>query len=149
MLCVLNHEQIDFVLRSQIVGHIGCHDEGKIYVVPVTYVYDEQYIYGHTQEGSKVRMMRKNPQVCIQVEAIQNMANWQSVVIQGEYEELSGEESRQAERLLLNRVLPFQVSETSVPSNSIDIHQLATATRTVPVTYRIRIREKSGRYEKR
>jgi nitroimidazol reductase NimA-like FMN-containing flavoprotein (pyridoxamine 5'-phosphate oxidase superfamily) len=149
MLGVLNHEQIDFVLRSQVVGHIGCHEEGKVYVVPVTYVYDGQYIYGHTKEGSKIKMMRKNPAICFQVDAIQNLANWQSVVVQGEYEELSGEESRQAERLLLNRVLPFQVSETSVPSSSIDIHQLATATRPVPVTYRIKIKDKSGRYEKR
>jgi nitroimidazol reductase NimA-like FMN-containing flavoprotein (pyridoxamine 5'-phosphate oxidase superfamily) len=149
MLGVLNQEQIDFVLRSQLIGHIGCQEEGKVYIVPVTYVYDGHYIYGHTKEGSKVRMMRKNPQVCFLVDAIQNLANWQSVVVQGEFEELSGEESHQAERILLNRVLPFQVSETSVPSNSIDIHQLATATRPVPVTYRIRIYEKSGRYEKR
>jgi nitroimidazol reductase NimA-like FMN-containing flavoprotein (pyridoxamine 5'-phosphate oxidase superfamily) len=148
MLGVLNQEQIDFVLRSQMIGHIGCYDEGKVYVVPVTYVYDGEYIYGHTKKGMKVEMMRNNPRICFQVETIQNLANWQSVIIQGEFEELSGEESRQAERLLLNRVLPFQISET-LPSGSIDIHQLASVKQPVLVTYRIRILEKTGRYEKK
>jgi nitroimidazol reductase NimA-like FMN-containing flavoprotein (pyridoxamine 5'-phosphate oxidase superfamily) len=148
MLGVLNQEQIDFVLYSQMIGHIGCYDTGKVYVLPVTYVYDGEYIYGHTKEGMKIEMMRNNPQICFQVDAIQNLANWQSVVIQGKYEELSGEKSRQAERLLLNRVLPFQVSET-IPSGSIDIHQLASVTHPVFVTYRIKIEEKTGRYEKR
>jgi nitroimidazol reductase NimA-like FMN-containing flavoprotein (pyridoxamine 5'-phosphate oxidase superfamily) len=149
MLGILNNEQIDFLLRSQVVGHIGCYEEGRVYIVPVTYVYDGQYIYGHTREGSKISMMRQNPFVCFQVEAIQNMANWQSVVVQGEYEELAGEDCRTAERLLLNRIMPFQVSETAAGANSLDVHQLPTATRAVPVTYRIRITEKSGRYEKR
>lgn len=93
--------------------------------------------------------MRNNPQICFQVDAIQNMANWQSVIIYGEYEELRGKESRQAERLILNRVLPFQVSETSAASHSIDIHHLATVSHPVLVTYRISINEKTGRYEKR
>ncbi|MDO1446583.1 pyridoxamine 5'-phosphate oxidase family protein [Rhodocytophaga aerolata] len=148
MLGVLNQEQIDFVLRSQMIGHIGCCDAGRVYVLPVTYVYDGEYIYGHTKEGLKIEMMRNNPQVCFQVDAIQNLANWQSVVIQGTFEELSGEASHQAERLLLNRILPFQVSET-IPSGGIDIHQLASISRPVLVTYRISIEEKSGRYEKR
>ncbi len=148
MLGVLNHEQIDFLLRSQMIGHIGCYDAGRVYVLPVTYVYDGEYMYGHTKEGLKIEMMRNNPQVCFQVDAIQNFANWQSVVIQGTFEELTGEESHQAERLLLNRIVPFQVSET-IPSGGIDIHQLASVSRPVLVTYRISIQEKSGRYEKR
>jgi hypothetical protein len=35
----LDEEQIDQLLRSEVVGRIACHDSGLIYVVPVTYVY--------------------------------------------------------------------------------------------------------------
>jgi len=40
MLGVLSDEQIDQVLRSEVVGRIGCHDAGRPYVVPITYAYD-------------------------------------------------------------------------------------------------------------
>jgi nitroimidazol reductase NimA-like FMN-containing flavoprotein (pyridoxamine 5'-phosphate oxidase superfamily) len=149
MLGKLNEEQMDYVLRSQVIGRLGCYAEGKIYVVPITYVYDGEYLYGHTKEGLKIQLLRKNPSVCFEVDAIQNMANWQSVIIQGIYEELTGEESRQALRLLVNRVTPLLASETSMSSHGPDIHQPISGPPMGLVTYRIRMLEKSGRYEKR
>src|SRR5687768_15235346 len=100
MLGKLNPEQMDYVLRSQLIGRIGCYAEGRVYLVPITYVYDGEYIYGHTREGLKVRMMRQNPEICFEVDAIKDMANWQCVIIQGVYEELNDEESQVARRLL-------------------------------------------------
>jgi nitroimidazol reductase NimA-like FMN-containing flavoprotein (pyridoxamine 5'-phosphate oxidase superfamily) len=149
MLGKLNPEQMDHVLRSQVVGRIACYADGSIYLVPITYLYDGQYLYGHTKEGLKVRMMRQNPHICFEVDDIQNMANWQSVIIQGTYEELAGEESQEARRMLFNRMTPLLVSETSMPADSPAIHQQVTASNLVLVTFRIRIREKTGRYEKR
>lgn len=40
MLGELNSDQIERILGSEVVGRIGCHDAGRPYVVPVTYVYD-------------------------------------------------------------------------------------------------------------
>jgi uncharacterized protein len=149
MLGKLNPEQMDQVLRSQVVGRIGCYAEGSVYLVPITYHYDGQHIYCHTKEGLKVRLMRQNPLICFEVDAIQNMANWQTVIIQGTYEELTGEESQEARRMLFNRMSPLLVSETSMPADSPAIHQPVTAANLTLVTFRIRIREKTGRYEKR
>lgn len=149
MLGELNQEQISFVLRSQYIGRIGCAANGKVYIVPVTYVYEEPYIYGHTKEGLKIEMMRKNPQVCFEVDAIQNMTNWQCVILQGEYEELAGEESQQALQLIKNRITPLMVSESTMAGPGLELHRPVTASRLVLVTYRIRITHKSGRYEKR
>jgi nitroimidazol reductase NimA-like FMN-containing flavoprotein (pyridoxamine 5'-phosphate oxidase superfamily) len=149
MLGKLNSEQMDYVLHSQVVGRIGCYANGRVYLVPITYLYDGQYIYAHTKEGLKIGMMRQNPHICFEVDAIQNMANWQSVILQGVYEELTGEESQNARRLLLNRMTPLLVSETSLPEDSPVMHQPVSSTPLVPVTFRIRITEKTGRYEKR
>ena len=149
MLGKLNDEQMDYLLRSQVIGRLGCAAEGQVYVVPVTYAYDGEYVYGHTKEGLKTRMMRQNPQVCLEVDAIGNMANWQTVVVQGRYEELSGEEAAHALRLLTNRITPLLVSETSLPATGPDIHLPAGSGPVVRVTYRLRILSKSGRYEKR
>ncbi len=53
-----------------------------------------EYVYGHTMEGMKINMMRKNPRVCFEVDVMQNMANWKSVIAWGEFEELSSEPGR-------------------------------------------------------
>ncbi|MGV3504554.1 MAG: pyridoxamine 5'-phosphate oxidase family protein [Adhaeribacter sp.] len=149
MLGNLNPEQIDYVLHSQVVGRIGCAAAGRVYLVPITYVYDGQYLYCHTREGLKVQMMRQNPQICFEVDIIQDMAHWQCVIIQGQYQELSGQEGQDARRMLLNRISPLLVSETSMPGGSQEFHQPLTGGPAMPVTFRIEIKEKSGRYEKR
>ena len=149
MLGKLNDEQMDYLLRSQVIGRLGCYADGQVYVMPLTYVYDGECLYGHTREGLKTGMMRQNPKVCFEVDAIGNMANWQSVIVQGHYEELSGEAKESALRLLTNRVTPLLVSETSLPATGPDIHLPRGSEAVTRVTYRIRVLEKSGRYEKR
>ncbi len=88
MLGELNKEQVEQVLKTEVIGRIGIYADKKIYVVPVTYAYDGTYIYGHSKDGMKIKMMRKNPQICFEVDVMQNMSNWQSVISWGEFEEL-------------------------------------------------------------
>jgi uncharacterized protein len=149
MLGDLNAAQIEHLLRSQVVGRIGCHAGGQTYIVPITYVYDGTYVYGHTGPGRKIEMMRANPDVCFEVDAVQDLANWQSVIAHGRYEELIGEASEAAMSLLINHLVPLMPSETSLPS-----HARATSTRYHAgmsnghtIVYRIRLTEKTGRFE--
>ena len=57
MLGELSPEEIEEVLRSEITGRIGCHADGRTYVVPITYGYQRSYVYCHSPEGLKLRMM--------------------------------------------------------------------------------------------
>ena len=75
MLGELDSKQIDEVLKSNIVGHLGCSDLGETYVVPITYVYDGDSIIGHSAPGKKIEMMRSNPRVCFQVSQMKDMKN--------------------------------------------------------------------------
>jgi nitroimidazol reductase NimA-like FMN-containing flavoprotein (pyridoxamine 5'-phosphate oxidase superfamily) len=84
MLGELDNTQVDNILKTQFIGRIGCHANGITYVVPVTYVYDGINIYAHSGKGMKIDMMQINPAVCFEVDAMQNMANWQSVIAWGE-----------------------------------------------------------------
>lgn len=63
MLGELTKDQIHHVLHCQTVGRIGCYANNKVYVVPVTYVFDNMNIYAHSKEGTKIEMMRANPEV--------------------------------------------------------------------------------------
>ncbi|MEO5603849.1 MAG: pyridoxamine 5'-phosphate oxidase family protein [Cyclobacteriaceae bacterium] len=149
MLGKLTDPQIDHVLYSQFVGRIGCCTDEKMYVVPVTYVYYDGYIYTHSKEGQKVKMMRKNPKVCFEVDVMETMTNWRSVIIWGEYEELKSEKEQQAGmKIMLDRLAPFMTSETVRPSHSSSHAPEVVEKGFKSVVYRIRVIEKSGRYEK-
>lgn len=149
MLGELSPDQIDRLLRSEVIGRIGCHAEGCTYVVPVTYVYDGQCIYGHTRDGLKVRLMRQNPSVCFEVDHVTNLANWKSVIARGTFEELHGPDAVTAMDQLIARLMSIMRSETSVPPQAFDTsssRRLETGA-TEAIVYRIVLTEKTGRFE--
>jgi nitroimidazol reductase NimA-like FMN-containing flavoprotein (pyridoxamine 5'-phosphate oxidase superfamily) len=144
MLGELNDEQIERVMRSEGIVRIGCHAEGITYVVPVSYAYDGESVIGHSADGMKVRLMRQNPEVCVEVEHVDDIANWQSVIAWGRYEELRGEEAQRALQKLVDR---FPVAETGHAGYGVP----QDGGRAVPtmVMFRIRLERKTGRFEKR
>jgi nitroimidazol reductase NimA-like FMN-containing flavoprotein (pyridoxamine 5'-phosphate oxidase superfamily) len=149
MLGELSREQIEHLLHSEVVGRIGCHAEGRTYVVPVNYVYDGEFIYGHATDGMKLRMMRANPEVCFQVDHRVSLSDWQSVIAWGTFEELRGHEATRAMDLLLDRLLPLLASEDTQATGEEARQTLAAGTPVEHLTlYRIRLRERTGRFEK-
>jgi len=148
MLGDLKNSQIEHVLYSQVIGRIGCHADGVTYVVPITYAYDGTYIYGHTKEGMKISIMRKNPNICFEVDIIDTMSNWRSVIAWGEFEELKTAEEREvAMDKLLDRILPIMTGETTVQHAMRDSHEKHIDAMQ-GVVYRIKLTKKTGRYEK-
>ena len=141
MLGKLSVRQIDRLLHEAIVGRIGVSNDGRTYVVPITFVYDGDSVYGHSVLGQKVAMMRKNPHVCFEVEEIDDLANWRSVIAQADFEELTGDLAVAAARLIAARLGPLTSSDTAGP------HPQRRGARYV--SYRLRLREKSGRFERK
>lgn len=149
MIGQLTTEQVEDVLRSNILGRIGCRDGDKIYVVPITYLYDGRAIIGHSLEGMKIRLMRKYPQICFEVDEVKSFSNWRSVVAWGEYQELTTERDRyQAMKLFVDRMIHLKISETARPPelNEIRMHP-RSAGQMKPVVFRILLTEKTGRFE--
>jgi len=142
----MNTAEIEQLLRQQLVGRIGCHVDGLTYVVPVSYAYDGDYIYCHTHEGMKINMMRKNPDVCFEIDSAWNYSNWQSVIGWGSFEELAeGPERTQAIAVLRERKLPMLSSETMHLGLLWPFH---SGERDVDgIIFRIQLKEKTGRYE--
>lgn len=148
MIGELSHIEIEEVLKHQIVGRIGCHAGDMTYVVPISYAYDSTYIYGRTKEGMKITLMRKNANVCFEVDEMKDMANWKSVIAWGKFEELIEKTTRiKALQHLADRILPLISSETTHLSpewpfpdgniNDID-----------GIVFRIKLEKKTGRFEK-
>lgn len=151
MLGKLNNDEIDQVLANNITGRIGCTDEEKVYIVPVNYAFNSAYIIAHSQEGMKIDMMRKHPHICFQVDEIISPTNWRSVIIWGNYEEvMDPREKYYAMKFLVSRLSQQHVSETAgVTEMHEELVMPGISTNIVrPVLYRIRIEEKTGRFEK-
>ncbi len=144
----LDTDQIRNLMTSQVLGRMACSNGLQPYIVPVTYAYDGKYIYGQTNEGMKLDILRKNPLVCFEVDSMINMANWQSVLVFGEFEELQHEAADMAREMLFGRIFSLMTSST--------IHQHQHEVEAVPddstrikyVIYRIKINSVTGRFEK-
>jgi len=145
MLGELTPEEIEQLLRRETVGRIGCHAEGRVYVVPITFAYDGEHVYAHSADGLKIRTMRSNPDVCFEVENLDNIAHWQSVVAWGKYEELTGGAEERASALLRARFDAMTTSATAVFHPTRDV---TAARRARTIVFRIRLEEKTGRYER-
>lgn len=142
MLGELTAERIESVLRENVVGRIGVHAYGRTYVVPITYAYDGKHVYAHSAEGMKLHLMRENPHVCFEVDHMDDLANWHSVIAWGTFEELRGEAAREALEILLDRIEP----ELAGPPGA-SAHPRSGMT--PAVLYRILLEEKTGRFERR
>jgi len=150
MIGHLTKEEIEEVLRANVLGRIGCSDGKKQYIVPISYIYDGKHIIAHSPTGMKIEMMRKNPGVCFEVDEMKDFANWKSVIAWGQYQELTEERERYAAmKLFVDRMMHMKISETAVlpelsekrthPRSPGNIH---------PVIYRIVLTEKTGRFER-
>lgn len=142
MLGELNHVEIENLLHANVIGRIGCHALGRTYVVPITYAYDGSAVYAHSREGMKIHMMRENPRVCFEVDVMDGMSNWKSVIASGTYEEFHGEQASTCFRWISETLalrLDGPPGETVHPKGQSE----------PGVVYRIVLEQKTGRFERR
>ena len=148
MLGELNESQMISILSSQALGRLACTDGEHPYIVPLTYTYDGEYIYGQTTEGMKLEILRKNPNVCFEVDRLTDMRNWQSVIVYGMFEELKAKEAEKAREILFSRVFQLMTSSTIHSFEHEVTGEVDDSTRIKNVMYRIKIERMTGRFEK-
>jgi uncharacterized protein len=140
----LADEEIERVLRAEIVGRIGCHVSGRTYVVPVCYAYEDGAIYAHSGQGLKIEMMRQKPTVCFEVDHIEDLTNWDSAICWGTYQELLGDDAEHGLELIRGRICDRM-------PRTLGAGLLAGEEPTggdAPVVFRLNLTELNGREER-
>lgn len=137
----LSTGQIEDLLRNEVIARLGCLSDGRVYVVPVTYVYDGTYVWGHAMDGAKLAAMRADPRVCVEVEHVDDLSNWRSVIAWGTFEECHGADWDAGLALLVERIMPL----LTLPEHQSPPDLAALRRGSV---YRIRLDTKTGRFEK-
>lgn len=166
MLGELDKSQIEDFLKSEMIGRIGCHSDGRVYVVPVTYAYENGYIYGHTKDGLKIHIMRNNPNVCFEIDWMKDIKNWKSVIIYGTFEEIKGLDAEKGLEILLKTIASILNNKNSSTKNYVHdntdvenfafdqsflspfVHSNYNGENFETIVYRIKIDECTGRFEK-
>jgi nitroimidazol reductase NimA-like FMN-containing flavoprotein (pyridoxamine 5'-phosphate oxidase superfamily) len=136
MIKSLNDEEKTALLMRRRLGRLGCTVAGAPYVVPINYVFDGDNIYSHSLPGTKIEALRLNSAACLQVDEISDEFHWQSVMVVGEYQEITSQDERE---IVLTKLLARLPSLT--PVESFHDHDPAQPS---AVVFRIKIREISG-----
>jgi nitroimidazol reductase NimA-like FMN-containing flavoprotein (pyridoxamine 5'-phosphate oxidase superfamily) len=144
---MLVHKMTDAECRSVVAraqyGRLACVSGEQPYIVPVA-IYldpDEPFLYGFSTLGQKVRWMRANPRVCVEVEEIVSRKEWATVIVFGRYQELPrsgpGAGIRQRAAQLLGKQAEWWLPGAAKLASDEE--------HAVPVLYRIRIGRMTGR----
>jgi uncharacterized protein len=84
----MNESESRELLARTTIGRLGCSLDNQPYVVPVGIAFEDDYIYVFSTQGKKIKWMRQNPKVCVQVDEGTSQSDWASVIANGEYQEL-------------------------------------------------------------
>ncbi len=131
MLKTLSNDDARNLFKTAKVARLGCIVNGEPYVVPITCLLQNNYLYSHSLNGMKITALRENPRACVQVDEIDSELSWRSAIVFGKYEEVTNPDER-AE--ILNKLFKLFPMLTPVES-TIALDGLAQEV----IVFRIRI----------
>lgn len=141
-LQVLTPSEINEVLDHGWHAHLACRHWRELYLVPITYVHNGDFLYCHTLSGKKIKIMRSNPHVCLQIEEVAGVFRWRSIMISGRFEELEG-----AEAVKCMRLLSEKIAEIEKKRGLSSVEDEISAILSKAIFYRVRIEKATGRAE--
>jgi hypothetical protein len=101
MLRELSAAECEGLLHRNRVCRIAIRDGEESYLVPISYAFADGALYGHCPPGHKLTLLRQSPRVALLVDEIRNLSIWKSVMVRGEWEELTTRQGRYRARMLL------------------------------------------------
>lgn len=92
MIQKLDKSKCRTLLSQNYIGHLAYIFNNRPYVLPITYFYDESTnsIIGYSGKGHKIRALRINRDISMEVSEVDTVSNWKSVLVQGSYREFEG-----------------------------------------------------------
>lgn len=79
----LSHEECEAVLARHQVGRLAFTFRDRVDIQPVHFVYERDWVYLRTSEGSKLTTLMHHPWVAFEVDEVRGPFDWTSVVVHG------------------------------------------------------------------
>jgi uncharacterized protein len=111
----LHREECVEILERNRVGRIAYSHGDRVNIEPLHYVLDEEWLLVRTSKGSKVASLPHNPWVAFEVDEVEEMFRWRSVVVHGVVQtmsaEVNGQEQFDKAVEALRRLIPGALTE--------------------------------------
>ena len=82
-LRALSLDECDDLLQRNQVGRLAFTFHDRVDIEPVHYVYADGWLHGRTSPGTKVATLLHHPWVAFEVDEVQGLFDWRSVVVHG------------------------------------------------------------------
>ncbi len=150
MIKNLNQKECVELLSNNYIGRLAFIVGKTPYIIPITYYYYDQgdnSIISYSLEGHKIDAMRKNQSVSVEVDEIESISRWKSVLVHGQFEELKGIDAK-------SQLHEFSQGVKDVIDRKEErklqfIHEFSSklgADGSSPIVYRIKISEITGKF---
>ena len=135
------------ILSNNYIGYLAYLHQKQSFVVPITYYYDkdDNSIISYSGEGQKIDAMRKNKQVSFEVTEIKSINNWQSILVQGIYNELEGSTAKYYLHEFAKGVKKLISEKDKDAVKFISEFSSKITSGKIPVVYRIQITDIIGK----
>jgi nitroimidazol reductase NimA-like FMN-containing flavoprotein (pyridoxamine 5'-phosphate oxidase superfamily) len=134
----LNRAECESILARNHVGRLAFSFHDRVDIEPLHYVYDNGWLVGRTSYGAKLGTLRHRPWVAFEVDEIEGIFDWRSVVIHGVFDIVTADgpprEAQAWERAIES--LRTLVPATAAPGDPVPFRT---------VIFRIKIDEVTGR----
>jgi nitroimidazol reductase NimA-like FMN-containing flavoprotein (pyridoxamine 5'-phosphate oxidase superfamily) len=84
-------EECTALLARGHVGRLAYVLHGQVGIVPIHYAHADGWLYGRTAPGEKLAALRSHPWVALEVDEIEGLFDWRSVVVRGAFYRLARE----------------------------------------------------------
>lgn len=88
-LSELRRDEIDANLERNHVGRIAFTSNDRVDIEPIHYVHRYGWLYGRTSPGAKFEAITNHPKVAFEVDEVEGVFDWRSVVVRGTVEFLN------------------------------------------------------------
>jgi len=79
----MERAECEAILARNYVGRLAFAFHDRVDIEPINYVYEDGYIYGRTGPGTKLRTIEHYPWVAFEVDEVNELFRWRSVVVHG------------------------------------------------------------------
>ena len=79
----LKRDECEAVLARNHVGRVAFTFHDHVDIEPVHYVYADGWLHGRTAPGGKIAVLRHHPWVAFEVDEVDGLFDWRSVVVHG------------------------------------------------------------------
>jgi nitroimidazol reductase NimA-like FMN-containing flavoprotein (pyridoxamine 5'-phosphate oxidase superfamily) len=79
----LTRDECDALLARNHVGRVAFTFHDHVDIEPVHYIYAQGWLHGRTAPGGKIAILRHHPWVAFEVDEVDGLFDWRSVVVHG------------------------------------------------------------------